>query len=650
MRLVLPLFLLSTSVLHAAAWRSSGPSGGVARVLAEAPSNPNVIYLASNGGVFRSADRGATWRDVSGPITTPNALAISPSDPNTVYASSGVEGRDVFKTTDGGASWTELVNGLPQPMRVTSILVDPRNENVVYVSSGCGPIFAKSPRAELEPNSGVYKSIDGGATFVDKSEGLDGFPHCVVALSFDPLDPDTLYLTPVFSDSGYGRSDDGAETWTLVKMRFPGTGSVADPRDTNRRYGIANGTFITSSDGGVTWKELQPRVLDGGLFPQFSATDIAIDPASGRIFVATQEGVYRSGDGGQSFLSLSGPAREPAWTLLFDRTTGALTIGTNTGVYRSSAYPWSEWTTLTTGDTSLDMRRVATSLRDPDTAYATSAGRVYVTRDAARTWQLLPELPAGPQAGVQSLTVDAAEHVYVRAYFNGTIWTFKYAAESNTWATLELPYVHSGDLFVDPSTPGVVYATALGTYLVTRNGGATWSEIDLPADYSYANSLAVDPRDGNVLYAITYDKLLRSADGGITWTEKPANVNSMSQVAISADGSTVYVDGGDAVAGRVLFRSTDRGETFTQVSQLPDGTGVLSMLTDPRNARTLYIDSVSAGVQRSVDGGATWHSLQAGLPSTYARLAISVDGTLLHAATPRGMWELNLTPRRRSVR
>jgi photosystem II stability/assembly factor-like uncharacterized protein len=251
---------------------------------------------------------------------------------------------------------------------------------------------------------------------------------------------------------------------------------------------------------------------------------------------------------------------------------------------------------------------------------------------------------------VQSLAVDAAEHVYVRVYFNGTIWTFKYAAESNSWATLELPYVHSGDLFIDPSTPGVVYATALGTYLVTRDGGATWSEIHLPGDFSYANSLAVDPRDGKVLYAITYDELLRSADGGITWTEKLANVSSMSQIAISADGTTVYVDGGDATAGRVLFRSTDRGETWTPVSRLPDGTGVLSTVTDPRESRTLYIDSVSVGVHRSNDGGATWHSLQSGLPSTYARLAISADGTLLHAATPRGMWELDLAPKRRSVR
>ncbi|HYI08073.1 MAG TPA: hypothetical protein VEK57_03290 [Thermoanaerobaculia bacterium] len=643
--------LLFALTLHAAEWRSSGPAGGVARVLAAAPSNPQIVYLAANSGVFRSSDGGTTWIDAGGPIVTPAALAIDPKDPDTVFASSGYEGRDVYKTTDGGRTWSRLAN-LPAG-RTSAILIDPRDGNVVYVGSHCEPIFARGPRANFHEPSGVFKSTDGGATFQDAGQGLGGFARCVTALSFDPLDPDTLYASPVYSDSGFARSDDGAATWIAGKSVLPGRGSVADPRDPNRRYGTGSGAFVTSSDGGITWDVTQPRLLEGSMIPWFSVTDVAIDPATGRLLVATQSGVFRSGDGGASFLPLRGPAAESVNTMLFDPVTGALTVGTMTGVYRSERFPWNDWTVLHTGDASLEMRDVVTSLRDPGTAYATSRGRIYVTRDFARTWQLLTELePVRLDGGafVTSIVIDAEETVYARWFANGGgTWTAKLPAGSQQWTFLEIPDSGYGELFADPKLPGVIYSGTASAFLVTRDGGATWSRLGLPSG-AHGFLLAVDLHDSNVLFGIG-NGLMRSRDAGRTWEVKVPEANSASHIAISAadGGATIYVDGPGHLLESWLWRSRDRGETWTRVAKLPEGGGLLSMVADPRDADTLYISSLRGGVFRSTDSGATWTSIQEGLPPV-GSLAINKSGTMLHAAG-LGMWELSVVSgRRRSVK
>jgi photosystem II stability/assembly factor-like uncharacterized protein len=618
----------------------------VARQLVAAPSDPRVLYLASHGGVFRSDDSGTTWRNVSGPIETSPILAVDPHDPNTVFAAWGTEFSSVYKTTDGGATW--LFTGL-SGVRASAIVIDPRDSNVVYVGAACGVIFSRGPRTQAFEGAGVYKSTDGGATFQSSSNGLDGFTRCVTGLSLNPLDPDTLFTEPVFGDGGYARSDDAGATWQIAKVVQPGRKVLADPRNPDRLYGVGKQGLVISEDRGATWTRKTPRALEG---PElFGVEHIAVDPASGRLFALSGR-LYRSGDGGATFLPIPFAPMEPIYTMAFDATTGTLIAGTPTSVYQSRGFPWEQWTEVPTGDRSLEMRGIAASLRDPDTAYASSQGRVYVTRDAGRSWQPLPRPPFSNimSTFVLQLVVDAGENLYARVNGSGAP-LFKLPAGSDRW--VPLGEGSSGILSVDPRVPGVVYSATTGGYRVTRDGGATWNWIFLPDRHGY--SLAVDPDDSNVLYGVASGGLVKSVDGGHTWSLKLAESVSLDMVpAVSpADGgATIYVAVRDLDAeyNISLYRSTDAGETWTRRA-FPNGHGVLSLVADPRDARTFYVSMQRDGVYRTTDGGETYQPIQFGLPAYLGWLAVNNTGTVLHATSWNSMWELSLVPgRRRAVR
>jgi photosystem II stability/assembly factor-like uncharacterized protein len=644
------LFLLSLLAfpLLAARWRSHGPAGGAVRALVAAPSDARVLYVASVGGVFRSGDGGATWGNVSGPLASPRVLIVDPVDPNVVYAASsrGYRMDALFKTRDGGRTWISIGAGLPEGLFVTRVLVDPRDSGVVYVSTNCR-------EADWFVDGGVFKSVDGGATFAASTSGMQGFNICVEEMSFDPLTPDTIYTTPSYSDSGYARSDDGARTWSKAPTIIPGGGSRVDPRDERRRWGSARGTLIASEDHGVTWTILTPTVLDNGSRLPWSITALFldIDPAVPRLFFGGSEGGYRSGDGGHSVLRLSGRGREEIAALLVDAVTGALTIGTSTGVHRSIGYPWNDWTTLDTGDLSLPMGMAVPALHDPQTVYASSIGQIFVSRDSGRSWRAfgspLPLIDGRVPRGIH-FKADAEGNLFaaVGAYYPTKV--FKLAVGTTEWVELAIPRTAIGALFVDPQRAGVVYVEATPGFLVTKDGGATWSWLFTP---THAYGLVIDPRDSNVLYASTGGALLKSTDAGQTWQLKTTLINSQSVIVLSpADRKTLYATGRAANLDDVLVSSVNGGESWGTINQ-PADDNVYSLAADVRDPLTVYASTINHGVFRSRNGGFTWESINEGLPNDAARLAMNADGTVLHAATGRGMWELPLTEsRRRAVR
>lgn len=648
--LVLGLFLfLSLGTLHAAQWRSSGPEGGTVRALAAAPSDPRVLYFTSGSGLHRSTDLGGTWNAINGPYHGIVTFAIDPHDPQTVYVGSSTA--QLYKTRDGGATWTAIGGAPSQPAFLSSIVIDPRDTNVVYLARDCGPYFEPFFNA-----AGVFKSVDGGVTFSAVMNGMKAFQRCAAGLSLDPVNPDTLYAVPQYSDNGYARSDDGAQTWTTAATTLPNR-VLADPRDPQKRYGSAGGLFVTSSDGGRTWISQETTALETGAQLLYgSATALTIDDRSGRLFLAGQYGVYRSGDGGRSVLSLNGPAREVTRSLVFDEASGVLIIGTETGIYRSDAFPWNDWKRLPTGDSSLTMGEAAASRTDPSTAYAISLRNIHVTRDHGRTWSnlggALPKAGLTPP-GLVSVAVDVADNVYVVGFLqsNGRNTIYKLAAGTQQWAELNPPLSRFGRIIADPGTPGVVYVIVGNgpAFMATRDGGATWSFHFTPT--GDASSLAIDPRDGAVFYAGTRSSLFKSLNGGHTWIDVLPDT-MIADVQISpADPNTIYAIQTQhyGIQNNRIQMSRDAGVTWTSHVAMGE---IFSMVLDPRDPRRLVISVVGGTVYRSSDGGAHWESITGNLPkdSNVMRLAFSLDGRVLHAATrTRGMWELFELSRRRSV-
>jgi photosystem II stability/assembly factor-like uncharacterized protein len=228
-------------------WRSIGPPrAGRTRALAGVPGHPHVFYIGfDNGGVWRSTDFGSTWVPLfdNQPTGSIGAIAVAPSDPNVIYVGTGAgiirpdlsTGDGMYKSTDAGKTWTHLA-GLRETQMIANVEVDPHNPNRVYVAALGHPYGPN-------PERGIFRSIDGGATFekvLYKNEYVSAND-----VRIDPNDSFTIYAALWQQQQGF--AENGA---------FGGTAQSND------------GGIFKSTDGGTTWKQLTsglPGVLEANL-------------------------------------------------------------------------------------------------------------------------------------------------------------------------------------------------------------------------------------------------------------------------------------------------------------------------------------------------------------------------------------------------
>lgn len=184
--------------------------------LAIAPTRPESIYAianASNGrtshtSIFKSTDAGKTWRATGGGKLFTNqdgwggALAVNPQHPTTVYASIG---RTLVRTTDAGASWQPITQGLPQQV-VTALTVDPRQSGTVYAG-----LYSTYKGRVISAMGGIYKTTNGGDTWTQALSGITAG-----TLAVDPVRPTTIYAAVHGRQERVARSTDGGRTWTIV--------------------------------------------------------------------------------------------------------------------------------------------------------------------------------------------------------------------------------------------------------------------------------------------------------------------------------------------------------------------------------------------------------------------------------------------------
>jgi len=257
-------------------WRTVGPHrGGRVRACSGVPSQPNVFYMgAVNGGVWKTDDYGRTWNPIfdDQPTGSIGAVAVAPSDPNIIYVGSGAGiirpdlsvGDGMYKSTDGGKTWTHL--GLRDGQQIPQIAIDPKNPNRLFVAVLGHPYGANAER-------GIFRSLDGGQTFEKvffKDENTGGSD-----VAIDPSNPNTVY----------------AAMWETRQ----------GPWENGSLNGTGGGLF-KSTDGGKTWRPLTKGLPEDGVMQ----LNIAIAPSrSARIYASVASGrgtfIYRSEDAGESW-------------------------------------------------------------------------------------------------------------------------------------------------------------------------------------------------------------------------------------------------------------------------------------------------------------------------------------------------------------
>jgi len=252
------------------------------------PTKPQILYIATNDYIYKSRDEGKTWQNVSAGMTHSRviALAIDPLFPANIVA--GTKGDAVFKSYDGGQRWVSRRTGLDD-VTISSVV-----HQLVFAPGSSSHVFAAT-------SLGVFESEDGGETWSKRKEGMKEV-LMVVTLDFDPQQPQTLYAG---TSGGVYKSIDGARGWSrinnglvasdvLKSSRALGVTRIkVDPHQPDTVYTATLNGLYKTNDGGQSWIRIGETLSDQML------SDLILDPTHPHVvYVTNRDGVFRSEDGG----------------------------------------------------------------------------------------------------------------------------------------------------------------------------------------------------------------------------------------------------------------------------------------------------------------------------------------------------------------
>jgi photosystem II stability/assembly factor-like uncharacterized protein len=513
---------LQKSVDGGATWTESDagmPGFEVISVTVDPHSSSTLYAGFANGGdgIFRSTDAGKTWTELGAPPPPAPcyAVIVDPLAPLTIYAASG--GR-VYKSVNGGGSWQRMDQGLGLGL-IVALVRDPGPSHALYAAAIDG-------KTGLLPG-GVFKSVDGGASWTAAADQGLADPE-VTALAIDPAGSGTLLAGTegLFEFGGVFRSLDGGAHWT-APAHGPAAVVLTDfavsPLGADTLYaGTFSQGLMVSHDGGGSWS-----VAPG--LPGLLEPTITVDPLSpGTLYVGS--GYFVNSGGGFSFnLSRDGgvtwsPFPVPASiatlaidpqddSILYGFLGTASSLGPGGGIERT-ADGGATWVGAAGGDLPIALVAVVIDPSTPSNVYAFGGlpnfdrpriPRLYKSVDRGLTWaQIAPSLGL-----IDHLAVDPNDSS-VYATSGGQL--LKSVDGGLTWANVSPPDPAgraSVNLAIAPTHPATVYAVLGRTGLVSSSdGGATWSEVTTAGLVSTIDTLKFDPLNPQHLIAgVSYSGL-----------------------------------------------------------------------------------------------------------------------------------------------
>ncbi len=651
--------------------------GGRITDLAVDPTDENVIYAgAAEGGVLRSFNGGQTWLPVFDDQSSLaiGALAIDPSDPNVIYAGTGevnpgggsvaYGGAGVFRSRDQGNSWTSL--GLENTGAIGRIRIDPTNPDRIFVAA-MGQLW------ETNPERGVFRTTDGGATW-EQVLTVDDMTGCV-DLIMRPDAPNVLLATmwerirqPEFYDYGgpgcaVYRSDNGGDTWSLVGGGLPppsvsggriGLSLCASQPDVMHavycdNIGYFDGLY-RSTDGGWNWTRTNDTVLTD-VFASYGwwFGNVRTHPVNPNIIYVLGLPFWRSTNGGASYQDASHIMHVDHHALAFGPGSSPVIYnGNDGGVYRSTN-GGSLWVKLPDLPIT-QMYRVALDTGNPVALYCGTQdnGTQRTLTGALDDWEHIFG-GDGFQPLVHPLDSDRiwAQYQYGNLYYSsdgGSNWNYATNgigfSDRQNW---------NSPLIQDPTDPDTRY---FGTNKLYRsNGNTSWLLIspDLTGGPHSDNpgqvdgtltTLAVSPQDGNVIWTGSNDGYVQvTTTGGAFWQNVSASLPERWVTSVRCDPhdrETAYV----TVSGfrwaeplPHVFRTTSLGFSWENISgNLPEAPAN-DLVVDPLTSGRYFV-ATDVGIYETRDGGTTWEVMGLGLPNVVVTsLALRSAERILIAAT-----------------
>jgi photosystem II stability/assembly factor-like uncharacterized protein len=682
-------------------WRFVGPlRGGRTVAIDGVAEQPNLFYIAAvNGGIWKSDDAGRTWTPIFDrePTGSIGALAVAPSDPQIVYAGSGeglqrpdlAVGDGMYKSTDGGATWAHL--GLRDGQQIASIAVDPKNANRLFVAVLGHPYGPNAQR-------GVYRSLDGGATFTQvlyKNENVGAFDVIV-----DPNDSNVVYATLwaarqapweigasfEMPGSGVFKSSDGGTSWTQLTAGLParvGRSEIAvAPSDSRVVYLYADveakgddaGALYRSDDAGAHFTlvnnadEIAQRGDD--------LVSLAVDPTNPQIVYLTNTSTYRSTNGGKTLVAIKGaPGGDDYHTVWINpRNPRIVALASDQGATISvdGGITWSSWYNQPTAQmyhVNADDRFpywVCGGQQESGSACVISRGNWGAVTE--RDWHTV---------GAQEYGYVVPDPLHPGITFGGKLQKHdERTDQTQEVSPIALPSKQYRTVRTEPvafdhfDRHRLYYGT--NVVFATDDGGQSWRAIspDLTRDHPAIPAVlgafeSDDPSHGShrgVVYALAPSYVRRGTiwagtddglvwitrDGGKHWNDiTPPQLTPWSKIsqidASRADDDTAFVSVNRFRLDDLrpyVYVTHDGGRTWQlRVNGLPDQP-VNAVRQDPV-VRSLLYAATENGVYVSFDGAATWQSLQNDLPHTSVRDIIVHDNDLIVATHGRGFWILD---------
>ncbi|MBI1809101.1 MAG: glycosyl hydrolase, partial [Gemmatimonadetes bacterium] len=656
----------TSSRFKAMRWRLVGPfRGGRAVAVTGDPTDARVFWFgAVNGGVWKTANGGQTWRNMTdgkSDISSVGAVALAPSDHNVIYVGTGeaqlredlTYGTGMYRSTDGGQHWQHL--GLDDTQQIAQVVVDPRDPDKVYVAA-MGHAFG--PNAER----GVFRSADGGKSwkkvlFLNDSTGA-------IDLAMEPGNPRILY----------------AAMWKFQRTPW------------GMNAGGGRSGLWKSTDGGDTWQELSfnagiPRTPLGKI-------GVAVSPANPQRVWASIEapdssgGIFRSDDAGATWTRTSGDQKFAVRAFYYSSLT-ADPVDENT-VYVMNLSVWRSidgghaWSSLPVphGDT----HTMWIDPKDPKRMINSNDGGATVSYDGGATWSTQQNQPT---AQFYHVTTDQQfpYRLYGAQQDNSTVSIASRSDDGRIGLRDFFPVAgcENATIAVDPRDPNVTYGGCY-TGMFTRNDRRTrqerdistwlynydgWAAGDVPFRFQWTFPVLLSPHDPNTLY-VASQYVHRSTNEGQSWERISPDLTVHDKATLVRSGgpihgdmtgtewyATIYALAESPRTKGVLWAGSDDG--LVHVSKdggahwddvTPKGYGTFTRTAgieaSPHDAGTAYVaanryqqDDFKPYFWKTTDYGRSWTAIAAGLPvGAYARTIREdpVRRGLLYAGTEIGVY------------
>ncbi len=693
--------------LAALQWRLVGPfRGGRAPAVVGDPDDPMVFYMgAAHGGVWKTVDAGANWRNVSDrffTLASVGAIDVSHSNPKIIYVGTGegnayqhtTPGDGVWKSSDGGDTWTHV--GLEKTRHIALVLIHPTNPDIVYVAAR-GDIYGANP------DRGIFRTKDGGRTWervLYKSDKAGA-----IGLSMDPANPNILIASlneyarlpwdevSGGPDSGIYKTTDGGATWTEI-THTPGLPKgiigksvlAISPARPTRYYAMVeanDGGLFRSDDSGATWTRMSANVAM--LFNPMMYFQIAADTGDADTLYVLSQALYRSTDGGSTFTTL--PMRHSDHhDLWIDPKNPKRMIDGGDGGGSITLDGGLSWSPIDNQPTS-ELFSLAIDDQDPYWLYAAQNDNSHIalpsrTRSGAIGWPDVID-PGGGEGGRTAVKPDGSV-VYACDRTAMVRWDRKTRQTLNisVWPENEFGapvkdvkyrFYYTFPVMVSPHDPDVIYTAAQYVFR-SANEGMSWDRIsgDLTRNrqdkmqdlvgrplttiesslyyVSTIRTIAESPLKKGELWIGTDDSTVQmSPDGGKTWRNvSPPDLPEWSTI-LALDVShhapgTVYLA---AERHRVsdlrpyLYKTTDYGKTWQTITSGITAPSFTYVIREDPVRRGLLFAGTETGVFVSFDDGANWQSLRRNMPPVSANNMLGKNDDLVVATSGRGFWILD---------